>query len=93
MVRARENKTCNRNHQSSCAEMEWRKTEVAMGRRRQKRPESLDSTSGRNGPLTLAGKDGKVSARPTTPHREVAQKGEKCLHVIISVALLKTRII
>ena len=30
--------------------------------------------SGRNGPLT--GSDGKVSARPATPHRETAAKGE-----------------
>ena len=29
----------------------------------------------RNGPLT--GNDGKVFARPTTPHRETAAKGEK----------------
>ena len=32
-------------------------------------------TSGRNGPLT--GTDGSVSARPATPHKETAAKGEK----------------
>ena len=32
-------------------------------------------TSGMNGPLT--GNDGKVSARPATPHRETAAKGEE----------------
>ena len=32
-------------------------------------------TSGRNGPLT--GTDGKVSARPATPHRETAVKVRK----------------
>ena len=32
-------------------------------------------TSGRNGSLT--GNDGDVSARPATPHREMAAKGEK----------------
>ena len=31
-------------------------------------------TSGRNGPLTE--KDGNVSARPATPHRETAKKGD-----------------
>ena len=31
--------------------------------------------SGRNGPLTM--RDGKVSARPATPHRETAAKGQK----------------
>ena len=40
--------------------------------------------SGRNGPLT--GTDGSVSARPTTPHKETAAKGEKRGDHIIYVA-------
>ena len=35
----------------------------------------MPGASGRNGPLTV--RDGKVCAKPATPHRETAAKGDK----------------
>ena len=40
-------------------------------------------TSRRNGPLTE--KDGKVSARSTTPNRETVAKGEKVCYLIFTI--------
>ena len=54
------------------------------GKRPRGRPKfRWKDTVRRNGPLT--GKDGKVSARPATPHRKTATKGEKGEKVVICV--------
>ena len=79
VVWPRQRKRRNRAHQSSYSKWRWRgsalEDDQSWGWRIRSGGTWKRGASGRNGPLTV--RNGKFSARPATPHRETAAKGEQ----------------